>query len=335
MIKSFTGKAGVEEQQFLQQWLAGAEENRKEFEVYRKLWNDSKSLMLSPEVDVEAALRATKNRIPRLKTKTFRIIWLRMAAAVVLLSIFLSVTLNYFLDRSANKAGQPVYQEIKAACGTQSRLTLSDGTEVWLNSGSSLRFPISFAQAGRRCVELCGEGYFEVTENAQRPFVVKIGSFHIRVLGTSFNVNAYDQDKQVEVALLEGRVELRKQMKGQEKTVLRMEPSEVAVFHAETNRIVVKDETEVTRYAAWKDGKIVFFDDPVEKLVSRLEHWYNVDIEIADSSLMAYHFTATFSRESLDQVLKYLSISTPLNYKYVSLPPAVSGKEQYRKIVIY
>jgi ferric-dicitrate binding protein FerR (iron transport regulator) len=253
-----------------------------------------------------------------------------------MLSAILSVTINYFLNRQPEtETSEVVYQEIKAAFGTQTKLTLADGTSVWLNSGSTLRFPLSFENALQRRVDLKGEGYFEVTKNSQKPFIVKTCGLDVKVLGTSFNVNAYEDQKHIEVALIDGKVELLKQVEDDEVYVMTLQPSEIADYDIENNRIAHKTEPEIDRHTAWKEGKIVFFDDPVEKVVSRLENWYNVDIEIADNRLLAYHFTATFGQESLDQVLKYLSISTPLNYKFVpsSDPDNQDGKRT--KIIVF
>jgi len=335
LIKSFTGKANPEEKRIIRHWLSESSGNKKEFKAYKKLWDDSKSLMLSDTIDQEAALLKTKKRIPQFGNKMRRLSFARQAAAVLLVSTVLSVTINYFLDHRPDTTKNIVYQEIKAAFGTQARLTLADGTDVWLNSGSTLRFPLSFGHMKNRRVDLTGEGYFEVTKNAAQPFIVHTPRFQVRVLGTSFNVNAYEDEKHVEVALVEGKVELLQQVKGKVVPVMTLQPSEVADYDTENNRIALKTERDIDRYTAWRDGKIVFFDDPVEKLVSRLENWYNVDIEVADSSLMAYHFTATFSQESLDQVLKYLSISTPINYKFIVPLKADNQTEQRKKIVLF
>jgi len=260
---------------------------------------------------------------------------LRQAAAVLVLSVVFSVAVNYFLNpKPKPETNEVVCQEIKAAFGTQTRLTLADGSAVWLNSGSTLKFPLSFDQTESREVTLKGEGYFEVKKNSRKPFIVNTSNLHVKVIGTSFNINAYEDEKHIEVALIEGKVELLKQLKGETVPVMTLNPSEIADYDTDNNHIHLKKETEINRYTAWKEGKIVFFDDPAEKVVSRLENWYNVDIEIADNRLLAYHFTATFGQESLDQVLKYLSISTPLNYKF--LPPSetdIQGGKRTKIIV--
>lgn len=335
LINFFSGKVTPEEEQIIQSWLHESDGNRKEFNSYRKLWNDSKNLVLSGSIDVEGALAKTKSQITQFSRKIQWISIARQAAAVLLLSVILSVVFNYFLNRKPEpKTGNTVYQEIKAAFGTQTKLILADGTNVWLNSGSTLRFPISFENTEKRQVDLKGEGYFEVTKNSQKPFVVNTCKLQVKVHGTSFNVNAYEDEKHIEVALIEGKVELLQPTKGEAIPIMELQPSEVVDYNVEDNQITHKTEPEIGRYSAWKDGKIVFFNDPVEKVVSRLENWYNVDIEIADISLKQYHFTATFGQESLDQVLKYLSISSPLNYEFI-LQPKTDAQVGKHKIILF
>ncbi len=337
LIKSFSGKATRDEGQTIQSWLQESEGNRKEFAAYKKLWDDSKNLLFSGSVDVEKALIHTKDQIPQFSRKIKWISIARQAAAVLLLSVIFSVVFNYFLNRGTeSETGNMVYQEIKAAFGTQTKLILADGTNVWLNSGSTLCFPLSFDKVKKRQVELKGEGYFEVAKDSQKPFIVNTCcNLQVKALGTSFNVNAYDHEKHVEVALIEGKVELLQQTKGEAFPIMTLNPSEIADYRVKDHQINHKTEPEIERYSAWKEGKIVFFNDPVEKLISRLENWYNVDIEITGNTLKGNHFTATFGQESLDQVLKYLSISTPFSYQFVPMSAADKKEGKKQKIILY
>ncbi|MDD4191448.1 MAG: FecR domain-containing protein [Mangrovibacterium sp.] len=336
LIKLFSGKATPEEGEMIRSWVGESDWNRKEFAAYKKLWDDSTYLVLSDSVDVEKALIHTKDQIPRFSRKTKWILVARQAAAVLLLAVVFSIALNYFLNRNPDReAGSIVYQEIKAAFGTQTKLILADGTNVWLNSGSTLRFPVSFENTQKRQVDLKGEGYFEVAKNSQKPFIVNTCKLQVKALGTSFNVNAYEDEKHIEVALIEGKVELLQPVKGEAVSIMTLQPSEIADYNVEDHQITHKSEPEIERYSAWKEGKIVFFNDPVEKLISRLENWYNVDIEITGNTLKGYHFTATFGQESLDQVLKYLSISTPFSYQFVPMSAADKKEGKKQKIILF
>ena len=318
IIKAFNNRATPEELDELKHWIAASEKNQKKYKTYLLLWNKSKHLVLSDSINVEVALQQTKRNIPEFNRKKRWLRNIRQAAAILLLAAALSFVYQNYKERtSAKPIEQVVFQEVIASCGTQTCLSLSDGSIVWLNSGSSLRFPLSFRNQPTRKVELLGEGYFEVTENAEQPFVVQTPAIDIKVLGTSFNVSAYKNEPEITVALVEGKVSLMKRFNGEYKKVLDLNPMEMASFNPKKNKIVQSKVDLMDKYTAWKDGRIVFYNDPIEKVVSRLENWYNVEIEVADSSLSKYHFTATFIDESLEQVLKLLSLSSPMKYEIV------------------
>ena len=314
LIKSFSEQANEEEERVIREWKAESESNRREFEAFKKLWDDSKKLMVSNAIDVEAALQKTKKQIPQFGKKYRLIFYWRQAAAILVLSVLLSSLYNYFGRSGFSHDGKIVYQEVRAAYGTQTQLELADGTQVWLNAGSKLNFPISFNQQEERKVTLEGEGFFKVTKDAKHPFIVHTTPMDIKVLGTSFNVNAY-KGQNVTVALEEGRVSLLKQSGGMTKEVLSLKPLEVANYDVANNKIFRTKENNLERYIAWKEGLIIFSEDPLSKVISRLDNWYNVDIKVSDKKLLSYHITGTFDDNSLDQVLYFLSLTTPINYK--------------------
>jgi ferric-dicitrate binding protein FerR (iron transport regulator) len=325
LIKSFTGKADKGEEQAIREWVTASEENKTAFNAYKKLWDESKALALSGAIDLEPALRHTKHQIPQFNKKTRWLGYWRQAVAVLLLSVLLSSAYNFLLKPNQNVAEQTIYQEIKAAYGTQTQLQLADGTTVWLNAGSKLSFPISFKNLEERKVSLAGEGFFEVTKNTKHPFIVHTPQMDIKVLGTSFNVNAYENEDQITVALEEGKVSLLKHTNGKTKEMISLSPNEVASYDLVNNQIMHKTEKDLGRYSAWKDGLIVFFDDPLEKVVARLENWYNVKIEVPDKKLLKTHITGTFNDNSLDQVLYFLSLMSPIEYQF---KPEKEGTKQ-------
>lgn len=333
LIKSFTGKTNKDEEKAVREWVATSEENKSAFNAYKKLWDESKALTLSGAIDLEPALLHTKQQIPQFNTKKRWLGYWQQAAAVLVLSVLLASAYNFLLKPNQNGVEQTVYQEIKAAYGTQSKLQLADGTTVWLNAGSKLNFPVSFKNLNERKVSLVGEGYFKVAKKSGQPFIVKTSQMDIKVLGTSFNVNAYENEKNITVALEEGKVSLLKQINGKTKEVIRLNPLEVASYDIQNNKIIHTKEKDLDRYSAWKDGLIVFFDDPFEMVVSRLENWYNVDIEVRDKKLLSYHITGTFNDNSLDQVLHFLSLMSPINYKFVPTDNSNTGGAKQRIIL--
>tara|TARA_R110002050_G_scaffold67924_1_gene147275 strand:+ start:87340 stop:88395 length:1056 start_codon:yes stop_codon:yes gene_type:complete len=320
IAKSFKGKLDSKEQVLLDEWLSLSQENKRKFEIYEKLWKRSGELIVSNTIDVEASLLKTKKRIPDFRFKRRSVLGKLRVAAVVILTMGLGFLFNYLLGANDLINGTPetVYQEVRASYGTRTKLLLADGSTVWLNSGSTLRFPIDFDKAEERVVELNGEGYFDVAKNESKPFIVNTPGLDVKVYGTSFNVSAYDEYDSMEVALVEGKVSLVQGEKGNRKEYMVLDPNDVVECNISEKRLSRVSDSKMSKYTAWKDGQIVFYGDPIEKVVNRLEKWYNVDIEISDKALENYRFTATFNDETLEQVLKLLSLSSPMEYKIVT-----------------
>ncbi len=326
IAKSITGQLSAREKQDLKHWVSLSSDNKKELEAYTQLWEKSKKLELPNPIEVESSLTKTKKRIANLRPKKHWIGILRQAAAILVLAFALSLLYHYFIEgRNLNSEPERIVrQEIKAARGTHTKLVLADGTKVWLNSESTLSFPMSFNHQKERRVELNGEGYFEVTKDETKPFIVNTSTLDVKVYGTAFNVFAYKEEPSMTIALVEGKVSLVKEYSNGPKELMMMSPNDVVEYDLEKNRLNHSTDLNLNKYTAWKDGYMVFFGDPVNKVVQKLEKWYNVDIEIKDQALQNYSFTATFADESLEQVLHLLSLSSPIQYK---ITPAQKQKD--------
>jgi hypothetical protein len=170
---------------------------------------------------------------------------------------------------AADAQGAPLYNTIATPRGGQYQITLPDGTKVWLNAESSIRFPTAFT-GDQRVVELNGEAYFEVSSNKNKPFLVKAGGSETRVLGTSFNINAYADEGPVRTTLLDGAVNV-----GGAGRDVRLQPGEQGVFNAGAITTRVVNTRAVT---AWKDGYYFFDRTPVQSVMRQIARWYNVDI---------------------------------------------------------
>jgi ferric-dicitrate binding protein FerR (iron transport regulator) len=337
IIKKLTGRLSQEEQSKLDFWLSISEKNEKEFDSYVKLWELSEEMSLPDSIDVEVSLQLTKKKINEFSHKKRWIVYLRQAAAVLILSIALNFGYKYFNKTNkpvTNISEQIVYQEIKAAFGTQTKLVLADGTIVWLNSGSTLKFPASFSNFDVRKVKLSGEGYFEVKKNKTKPFIVNTSDFDVKVYGTSFNVSAYEEYKTKTVALVEGKVSFIKNYNGTQKELMVLKPNEAVEYNSEKKKLYHFTNTHMEKYTKWKEGYIVFYGDPIEKVIQRLEKWYNVDIIIKNKAFNKYKFTATFIDESLEQVLKLLSLSSPMTYKIIPAKKQPDNSFSMRKVIL-
>jgi len=185
---------------------------------------------------------------------------------------------------------------------------LPDGSKVWLNSGSELTYPIVFNNSERR-VHLTGEAYFKVAKSEVPFFVNSLGP-EIKVYGTEFNVNSYDNEDLVTVALAEGKVSLNAD--GDEKFIT---PGQVSAFDKKSKSITIEN-TDVTTYSSWREGKYIFRDTPLSSILRILQRQHNVTINLMNPQLGNYRYKLTINNESLEQILQLLSISAPIKYNY-------------------
>ena len=232
-------------------------------------------------------------------------LYLRVVAAVILLisSIFLFNWLKF--DNSANglEKNGPSTHIIQKVAGKGQKLNLifKDGTRVKLNSGSSISYPEEFSKSNRE-VTLSGEAFFEVAHYDHWPFLVKAKNATTRVLGTTFNINAYLDSPEVEVALVQGKVEI--QMKG--RTPVKLMPKKMARIHVTSEEINVVDFDPMT-VTAWKDNKIIFEKAGFDEVQSTLERWYDVKFVYEHKPYFEGGYTGVFADQSLENVLMGMS----------------------------
>jgi len=179
---------------------------------------------------------------------------------------------------------------------------------AWLNSGSELSYPVVFNSRERR-VHLTGEAYFQVAKSNVPFFVNSLGP-EIKVYGTEFNVNSYDNEDLVTVALAEGKVSLN--LDGKEEFIT---PGQVSVFDKKSKRMVI-EATDVATYSSWRKGKYIFRNTTLSAIVRILQRQHNVTINLLTPEVGNYHYNATINNESLEQFLQLLSISAPIKYNY-------------------
>lgn len=331
IIKSFSGKPDKEEQLLLDSWMAKSEENKLEYMAYEELWKKSKELVLSDTIDVEKALAKTKSRMTFAGNKKRWLLLSRQVAAVLVISFGLATLYHYF---GSNENHTPIFQDVSTGFGMHTSLTLADGTKVWLNSDSHLHFPLSFDNLDTRKVKLDGEAFFQVAPDKDFPFVVNAGDLDIRVLGTSFNVSAYADFNELTVALEEGKVSLLEPGTTPDKDLLTMKPNQVATFNRISRKLKLAEENDLEKYSAWREGRLTFYGDNIQTVERKMEKWYNVDIVIADNEILQYHFTATFTDETLNQALSLLCSSSGLAYEIVGAKRQPDGGYTQRKVIL-
>jgi ferric-dicitrate binding protein FerR (iron transport regulator) len=219
---------------------------------------------------------------------------------------------GYILHHSTQQGGEILYSEVSVPFGQMSNLTLSDGTKIWLNSGSTLRYPERFAQNSRE-VTLEGEAFFKVAKMPDKPFIVHSTKTEVRVLGTSFNMSAYSEDEASSLTLVEGKVALTNLLDNSKE---QLTPGQMGTVQKNKSGIAIH-KVETQFYTTWVKGKIYFDDERLDEISLKLERWFNVDISFADEKLKSYRFTGTILKNKpVDQVMQALEILAPIRFKH-------------------
>ncbi len=227
------------------------------------------------------------------------------------------------------------YAEIFSPLGARSHFELPDGSTGWLNSGSTLKFPVKFRGQVRK-VSLSGEGYFDVVKNPKKPFVVKTGDIEVMALGTKFNVLAYPDDKTTNITLESGRVVINAICKN--KNVVRiteLEPDQQTIIKNESMKFQ-KRKVDSKNYTSWKHGMLIFRNEPMNEVIKRLGRWYNVEIVLKDNEIETYCYRATFEDETLNEVLTLLKLTSPIDFvqdKRVKLPNGTFTKKKIEMFI--
>lgn len=210
---------------------------------------------------------------------------------------------------SGNGGDENRFNTLKTSCGGEYSVILSDGTVVYLNSASELRYPVQFNER-ERVVYFSGEGYFEVAKDRERPFHVVVDDMRIRVYGTEFNVNTF-KETGVQTVLLEGSVGISVKGKQEE---YRLKPSQMAEFNRKDLSVEVKDVNPES-FVAWKAGFFAFDEESLEEIMNTLARWYDVEVFYVNNDLKNLHFTGHLKRyDQITTILK--AIESAVNVKF-------------------
>ena len=193
-----------------------------------------------------------------------------------------------------------IFHTLEIPRGGEYLLTLSDGTMIYLNSESTLSFPEKF-QGKERKVYLTGEAYFKVAKNTEHPFVVTAGELEVLVTGTTFGVRAYKDEKDIQTTLESGQVTVKVEGKS-----VKLVPNKQVLFNKSTMGLEVRD-VDVDLYLAWADGRLVYDNCPLEKILTDLGRWYNIDVFYSRDELRSYQFSLNMKKhEEFTQVLELI-----------------------------
>lgn len=327
---------------------------KQEFESFLKTWslsvlaaNNVEELNLSHEYSILSnKLSQTKQTLPKAKYRedeavvSLKLLFRYAAIGLILLGLGFA---GYFYWKPKE---QIVYNEIITQTGEKVQIKLSDGTRIWLNASSKLRYP-SKLEGENVHVYLQGEAYFDVTHKENRLFQVHAADLNIKVLGTAFNVKSYPEERLVETTLVRGKVRIEGKNNLPDDYVILL-PNQKASYLGNNSKLIVTESRNknihdrsadlpqikaiASRYNAtvvlsnnvnttfetsWKDGRLDFVDEQFSFLAIKMERWFGVKISIEDPKLMSVRYTGTFEKETIEQALKALSMSLPFKYTIV------------------
>jgi ferric-dicitrate binding protein FerR (iron transport regulator) len=295
LYKYFSGEANLVEEKEIIDWAEASSENYRMYLREREFWNAV--LVNSAEISTRE-IADTKKRPAKINIRQFTMI----AASVALLAFFLYPFI------SADKHSEE-WQSVWAPPGQRTRIVLNDSTVVWLNSQSTITFP-SVLNSNIRKVKLDGEGYFEVKKRGEKTFVVQTSHYDISVLGTSFNVFAYENKAAFETSLLEGSIEISH--KNKNIPAVRLSPNERIT--AIDGRLVKSKIHNFDRFR-WRDGLICFDGEPFESMMEKFSLYFDISIKIENPVLLEYCPTGKFRHsDGIEHALKVLQRDLRFTY---------------------
>lgn len=243
-----------------------------------------------------------------------RILKVYQKVAAFLLIPIIGFGILYWVSQHNQSVGQ--FTETIAPRGQKSQIVLADGTKVWLNSDTKIKYPGNFDK-NQRDVYLDGEAFFEVTKNAHQPFVVHTSEVNVEVLGTKFNVKAYPNENQIETSLFEGKINLVvDDSKVSKKFLTEVNPGEAFVYLKGDHKLEAKN-FQKEEIDGWKNNQLIFKDDTFNNLVRKVERWYDVKIVYDEKLFSDRRLTVElYEGERLERLMEIVGMALSVNYKY-------------------
>ncbi|MDR2920020.1 MAG: FecR domain-containing protein [Tannerella sp.] len=292
LLKYFAGKTSEEEEKQIMDWVEASSENYQLYLQERKYWN---ALLVNSNLK-KISLQEKPKRTVNL--------WMFSTAAAAIALLF--VLMQWLRPVSIP---DEKWQTIWVPAGQRAQITLDDGTTVWLNSRSRLSFPTSFV-ANKRVVKLNGEGFFEVQKDSEHPFIVETNKYNIEVLGTSFNVLAYQDHEIFETSLINGLVQVSPLQHNMQSITLN--PRERVIESSGKLQVTQIDNYEHFR---WREGLICLDDERFENLINKFSLYFDIRIQIENPKLLDYRCTGKFRQnDGIDYALKVLQSEMKFTY---------------------
>lgn len=310
-------KTSPEETEHIRSWLINPEHDAEVRRILGELWAHSEIKLNGQAPDFDRMLDKLHHRINNAPIRQVQSRTLLATlyqtfskiAAILFVPLMLISAYLYFTQVQPSKFVSSNIREIYTKPGTRTQIDLSDGTRVWLNDGTTFRYPESFS-GEKREVYVDGEAYFEVHSNPKNPFIVNNPIMNTVVTGTHFNLHAYSADQYFEATLLEGKVRLERN--DQKWNLI---PGEQVQFDSQLEK-TVRRRVNPADAAAWVNGILIFKNEKLSTAIKKLARWYNVEIIISDPKISNYLLTGRIQDEKLDQMLKLIALALPVTFEF-------------------
>ncbi len=334
MARTLSNEASIEERRELQSLLQDDSHLQQQFSVLKDFWTPSQKNELQSALQTERLLVKAKlheQKYHTAKTGVQKYLRFNKVSLAVAASIITIIVVGFFVFQSNSRSTQLVSKAVAVDSvitpnGNRSQLLLPDGSRVWLNSGSTLRY---YAFSGNtREVELVGEAYFDVVKMPEKPFIVHAEGVNIKVLGTAFNVRCYPEDKNIEATLLHGAISVTHKNDPDKKTIFLKPNQKLSISKTFTlagnsvNHVPYNvDDLDSTIQpaqlleTAWVYNRLEFKNSDFRTLASKMERWYNVKIVFADENVQQLRFVGSFEKETVKEALSALQSVADFSYE--------------------
>jgi transmembrane sensor len=311
--KYLAGKESREDLDTLDKWINQSVDNQKLFNLLKEEKNMADSFDEFEAVNKEIAWKSYMEKVENLSLRRLIARW--KFAAVFFFLVGCSGILGYLIKENAGKfqAASESFTTVSTNYGQNSKVILPDSSVVWIDSGTTLSYNTNFGVNDRR-VKLKGQAFFHVARNEHMPLTVTCDDLGVRVLGTRFDVSAYPEDQNISVILESGSVELFKTK--DQSTIQTLKPGERAEFDTKFRKLSV-GKVDVYNYTSWKDGVLIFKDEPMANVFDKLRRRYDIDIEVKSDKVKQLVFNATIVNESVEEIFDLMKFSCAIRYTII------------------
>lgn len=290
IARYLSGQASEEETKELLEWIEEDEKNRELFFQIKAAWQNTGALRIYFDPDKE--WKKLHRRITKIRRHNYQGFWVRFSRIAAV--FFIAFAVGWFVKTQYTKEPDRSWLKVTVPTGQITQLTLSDSSEVWLNSESTFRYPSDFPE--HRNVFLSGEAYFNVNEEKEHPFTVKTDYLDVQVEGTRFNVRAYRDDGEFQTTILEGKVALNDGKYNKTRSILYQ--GDQASFSKRNNKLSVLQLTgNPEKSIGWIKGRYEFQNEPLSQILNFASRWYDVEFVVKDKELKNTRFTGVMKRE--------------------------------------